>query len=127
MTASKADGAGRGSTIVSTVSQGPGVTTPGPQVDALSFSVPEELIERVAARVADLVTASLDQSGADSPWLDFDGALAYTGFTRDKLYKLTAAKAIPFRKKEGGQRLLFHKPELDGWLESLYPRQDRLA
>jgi excisionase family DNA binding protein len=127
MTASDVYDAGRTSAIASASAE-PAVTpTPGSQVDVLSLPVPEELIERVAARVAELVTASLSQSGADSPWLDLDGALAYTGFTRDKLYKLTAAKAIPFRKKEDGQGLLFHKPELDGWLESHYPRQDRLA
>jgi excisionase family DNA binding protein len=55
-----------------------------------------------------------------SPWLDFDAALAYLGFSRDRLYKLTAARAIPFRKKRGGHALLFHRDELDRWLEAEY-------
>jgi len=29
----------------------------------------------------------------------------------------------PFRKKGGGQALLFHRDELNNWLESLYPRE----
>jgi excisionase family DNA binding protein len=82
------------------------------------------MAEEIAARVLTQLAAELDRG---SPWLDFEGAMAYTGFSRDKLYKLTAAKAIPFRKKEGGQGLLFHKDELDAWFEMHYPRQDRLA
>jgi predicted DNA-binding transcriptional regulator AlpA len=94
---------------------------------AITLGIPTELIERLAQQLAPLVVEALNRSGQNSPWLDFAGALAYTGFTGDKLYKLTAAKAIPFRKKEGGQGLLFHTAELDGWLESHYPRQDRGA
>ena len=45
---------------------------------------------------------------------------AYLGFSRDRLYKLTAARAIPFRKKREGQALLFHRDELDRWLEAEY-------
>ena len=48
-------------------------------------------------------------------------AAAYLGFSRDRLYKLTAARAIPCRKKRDGQGLLFHRGELDRWLEREYP------
>ena len=47
--------------------------------------------------------------------------MSYLGFSRNKLYKLTAAQAIPFRKKRDGQGLLFHRDELDRWLEREYP------
>ena len=57
---------------------------------------------------------------AASPWLDFDAAAAYLGFSRDRLYKLTAARAIPCRKKRGGQGLLFRRDELDRWVENEY-------
>ena len=70
----------------------------------------ELLLERLPAAPA-----------AASPWLDFEAALAYLGFSRDRLYKLTAARAIPFRKKRDGQGLLFHRGELDRWLEREYP------
>ena len=91
----------------------------------LPLLVPAELIETIAQRVAELLR---DQTGppaeSASPWLDLAGACAYLGFSRDRLYKLTAAGAIPCRKKRGGQGLLFHREELDAWIESAYERLD---
>jgi excisionase family DNA binding protein len=59
--------------------------------------------------------------------LTFDQACAYLGFSRDTLYKLTAAKAIPVRKKQEGQGLRFRREELDDWMDIQYPRVDRLG
>jgi excisionase family DNA binding protein len=91
----------------------------------LPLLVPDELVEAIAQRVAELL---LEHSGTSaepvSPWLDVDGACAYLGFSRDRLYKLTAARAIPCRKKRGGQGLLFHRAELDAWIETAYERLD---
>jgi excisionase family DNA binding protein len=88
----------------------------------LRVTLPEELLEAAAERVAELLLERLPPSpAAGSPWLDFEAALAYLGFSRDRLYKLTAARAIPFRKKRDGQGLLFHRGELDRWLEQEYP------
>ena len=87
----------------------------------LTLDLPEELLEAAAERIAELVTERMPAGAGDSPWLDFDGAIAHLGFTRDRLYKLTAARAIPFRKKREGQGLLFHRGELDRWLEQEYP------
>jgi excisionase family DNA binding protein len=84
-------------------------------------TLPDDLIEAAAERVVELVLERLPASPAASPWLDFDAALEYLGFSRDRLYKLTAARAIPFRKKRDGQGLLFHRGELDRWLEHEYP------
>jgi predicted DNA-binding transcriptional regulator AlpA len=85
----------------------------------LTLLIPEELLqglsELVAARLAEQLPAR-----TESPWLDFDGAREYLCFSRDQLYKLTAARAIPFRKKRGGQGLLFHRGELDRWLQAAY-------
>ena len=85
-------------------------------------TLPDELLHALAERTAELVAERLrpaPQTG--SPWLDFEGAMAYLAFSRDRLYKLTAARAIPFRKKRDGQGLLFHRGELDRWLEQEYP------
>ncbi len=87
----------------------------------LALSLPDELLQILAERVAHLVNERIEAAGPQSPWLDFDAALAYLGFSRDRLYKLTAARAIPFRKKRDGQGLLFHRGELDRWLEQEYP------
>ena len=85
-----------------------------------AISVPDELLETVAERVAELLHERLQAPQPQSPWLDFEAALEYLRFSRDQLYKLTAARAIPFRKKRGGQSLLFHRDELDRWLEQFY-------
>jgi len=87
----------------------------------VGLTLPEELLEAAAERVVELLLERLPATPAASPWLDFDAALAYLGFSRDRLYKLTAARAIPFRKKRDGQGLLFHCGELDRWLKQEYP------
>ena len=87
----------------------------------LTVALPDELLEAAAERVAELLLERMPPQPADSPWLDFEGAIAYLGFSRDRLYKLTAARAIPFRKKRDGQGLLFHRGELDRWLDEEYP------
>ncbi len=87
----------------------------------LVLIVSDELLCALAERTATLVAERLEPvQRSESPWLDFDGALAYLGFSRDRLYKLTAARAIPFRKKREGQGLLFHKGELDRWIDTHY-------
>ena len=87
----------------------------------LALVVPDQLVEELAERTAELVAARLVPAArAESPWLDFEGAMAYLSFSRDQLYKLTAARAIPLRKKRNGQGLLFHRDELDRWLEAEY-------
>jgi excisionase family DNA binding protein len=90
----------------------------------LLVSVPAALVEAIAARAAELTCERLVHQ-APSPWLDVERAAAYLGCSRDRLYKLTAARAIPVRRRPGGQRLLFHRAELDHWLEHTYRRQDR--
>ena len=93
--------------------------------EPLPLLVTGELVEAIAHRVAELLhqqTAPAAESV--SPWLDVAGACAYLGFSRDRLYKLTAAAAIPCRKKGGGQGLLFHRAELDAWIETAYERLD---
>ena len=88
----------------------------------LTLTVPDDLVQALVERIAELVVERVDARPrvVESPWLDFEGALAYLGFSRDRLYKLTAARAIPFRKKRDGQGLLFHRDELDRWVEAEY-------
>jgi len=85
----------------------------------LTLLVPEELLQALAELVAAHVSERLP-ARLESPWLDFEGAREYLSFSRDQLYKLTAARAIPFRKRRGGQGLLFHRDELDRWLQAAY-------
>jgi excisionase family DNA binding protein len=85
-----------------------------------TLCIPEELVHALAGEVAAHVTANLPAPRPVSPWLDFEGAREYLRFSRDQLYKLTAARAIPCRKKRGGQGLLFHRDELDRWVAAAY-------
>lgn len=96
--------------------------TPAPRAGhELVVILPDELLRALAERTATLVAERLEPpQRIESPWLDFEGALTYLAFSRDRLYKLTAARAIPFRKKREGQGLLFHKRELDRWVEAEY-------
>ena len=95
--------------------------------EPIAVTVPEGLVEAIARRVVDLLREHDSQVCEEgSPWLDFEAARAYLGFSRDTLYKLTAARAIPCRKKAGGQRIRFLRAELDAWMNTAYPRLDRL-
>jgi predicted DNA-binding transcriptional regulator AlpA len=86
----------------------------------VQVAVPDALLDVLAERVARRVLRQLELPQPASPWLDVEGALAFLPFSRDQLYKLTSAKAIPCRKKRGGQGLLFHRGELERWLEAEY-------
>jgi excisionase family DNA binding protein len=87
----------------------------------LRLSIPEPLLQAVAERVAALVlNRASTQAAVGSPWLDAEGAAAYIGISRAQLYKLTAANAIPLRRKRHGQGLRFRRDELDAWLEAEY-------
>lgn len=91
----------------------------------LVVAVPTELVEHVADRLAELVREQANQieEGRTSQWLNVTDATAYLGCTRNTLYRLTSARAIPFRKKRDGQGLLFHRDELDRWVEDHYSRE----
>jgi excisionase family DNA binding protein len=106
----------------------PAAPTRAGAVEPIALNISAVLVEQIAVRVADLLrTQTQPQSELASPWLDLDDACAYLRLSRDALYKLTAAHAIPCRKKAGGQGLRFHRDELDGWMEAQYPRLDRLG
>jgi excisionase family DNA binding protein len=94
-----------------------------------TLTIPDALLDALADAVADRLARRLPHPDKEpaSPWMDFEAARAYLGFSQDALYKLTAAGAIPCRRKAGGQGLRFHRGELDAWMEEAYPRVDRLA
>lgn len=48
------------------------------------------------------------------PILNLDEAVAFTGFSKGHLYRLTSQREIPHYKK--GQKLLFKKSELEAWM-----------
>jgi excisionase family DNA binding protein len=95
----------------------------------LVVAIPDELLERLAEQILERLQRPSSSSGTElqSPWLTFEQACEYLGFSQDSLYKLTAARAIPVRKRLNGQGLRFHRGELDEWMQARYPRLDRLG
>jgi excisionase family DNA binding protein len=74
----------------------------------------QEMLEAIAHEVAKILTAQA--TPARSGWLTAAQAAEHLGWSTQRVYKLTAAGAIPHRKH--GQRLLFDRDELDAWLET---------
>lgn len=76
----------------------------------LPDAVVDELVERVAARLA---------RPAAEPWVGVDAVAAHLGCRRQRIYDLVSQRGrrgggIPHRKD--GSRLLFRLSEIDAWL-----------
>lgn len=82
-----------------------------------TLTVPSELLDAIAERVAELVAARIGMDPV-SPWLTVGEAAEYLRWPKSRVQKLTAAKAIPHAKHEG--RVLFNRGELDVWLRDFH-------
>jgi excisionase family DNA binding protein len=60
-----------------------------------------------------------------SPWMSLDTAAAYLDWPKKRVYNLVSQGEIPHRKQ--GNRLLFHRGELDEWLNSYYQGPSEFA
>ncbi len=58
--------------------------------------------------------AEIATTTAATPYMTIDEAADYLRWSKERIYKLTAARAIPHIKHEG--RLLFRRDDLDAWL-----------
>ncbi len=76
----------------------------------------DQLGDHIAQRLHELQQGQRNEAADEerSPWLGVERAAAYLDWPKGRLYKLTAANAIPHYKHES--RLLFHRGELDAWL-----------
>lgn len=75
----------------------------------------QDLARRIAGELARQAPPQPPSGQEDrSPWLNIANASQYLDWPKQRLYKLTAAGAIPHYKHDG--RLLFHRSELDTWL-----------
>lgn len=82
---------------------------------ALSFDLPDAVIEQIAQRAAELVA---ERSGQveDDGWLSVAEAADYLRCSSPRIYQLVSAKRIPYHKD--GSRDLFRRSELDGWVRA---------
>ena len=83
-------------------------------LSALHLELSHETLTAIAREVAKILAA--EQTPEKSRWLTASQAAAHLSWPTQRVYKLTAAGAIPHRKH--GQRLLFDRDELDAWLEA---------
>jgi excisionase family DNA binding protein len=79
--------------------------------------IPDDVIEALARRVAEIVLAEMadDLRPSQGRWLRAKEAAEYLGLTRSALYGRVHSQAIPHYKVEG--ILLFKRDELDRWIE----------
>jgi len=80
----------------------------------LRVIVPADFLREFAVLVAGIL-AERDVSTAPSPYLSVSEAAEYLRWPPKRLYNFTASQAIPHFKR--GNRILFRRDELDGWLE----------
>jgi excisionase family DNA binding protein len=110
-------------TAIPTLGQPPEISVP-----VITLALPAATLDDLSKCIAAVIIGEIrNETPTASPWLTVPEAATYLSLSRDSLYKLTAARAIPCRKKQGGQGLRFHRDELDAWMETQYPRLDRLA
>jgi excisionase family DNA binding protein len=83
----------------------------------ISLPIPDELIDALARRVAEMVLAEMedDLRPSQGRWLRAKDAAEYLGWTRSALYSRVHSQSIPHYKVEN--MLLFKRDELDRWLD----------
>ena len=80
-------------------------------VDALDDDALDLLAAKVARRL--VVPSAPIKDG----WIDAKQAAAYLGTTLSSLWKLTAAREIPFSQDGPGCKCWFKRSQLDAWRE----------
>jgi excisionase family DNA binding protein len=79
----------------------------------LVFRVPDDLIEQIAQRAAELVIA---RQSEPSGYLDVGAAAEFLACPKSRIYSLVSARRIPHHKD--GSRLLFDPAELREFVQS---------
>jgi excisionase family DNA binding protein len=74
----------------------------------------DELVERVAVRVAELVADRLPAAPEGSPWLNVDEAADYLRCGRKRIYDLVSQSRVPVHRD--ATRLLFRREDLDEYV-----------
>jgi excisionase family DNA binding protein len=87
--------------------------------DAWTSAIMAELVDRIAARLAQVVSDQLlADDGPGDEWSDSRHAADYLGVHRDTLRKLAAERAIPSEQDGPGCKLYFRRSDLDAWRRS---------
>lgn len=83
----------------------------------VSIDLPDDAIERIAQRAAEIVAARSAPAREDG-WLDSKRAAGYLGISLYALHRLTAARCVPFEQAAPGCRCWFKRSDLDAWVRA---------
>jgi excisionase family DNA binding protein len=84
---------------------------------SVSFELPAEVIEAIATKAAEIVVAELNASTHHEPldpWMTTLAAASYLQLSPEAVRARARRGTIPAHRD--GQRLLFHRDELDSYL-----------
>jgi excisionase family DNA binding protein len=81
--------------------------------DGLALTVPDELVEAVARRAAEIVLER--QEAVVEPLLTVEQAAVYLACRRKRVYDLCSQRRVPFSKD--GSRTLLRREDLDAYLD----------
>jgi hypothetical protein len=81
---------------------------------SLTLAVPEELVEAIAERAAQIVVERLDVDLQAWPeWMGIETASRYLDISPERLRKLQARRQLPYHQEGPGCRVFFNRHELD--------------
>jgi len=87
-----------------------------PLARAVLDALDDEALDLLAAKVARRLVVPARVPIEDG-WIDAKQAAAYLGTTLSSLWKLTAAREIPFSQDGPGCKCWFKRSQLDAWRE----------
>jgi len=86
----------------------------------LALTIPEEVIEALAAAVSERLLPHFHANGPDPwpEWMAIETAARYLNVSPQRLRKQVAQLQIPFHQEDKGCRVLFRRSDLDDWMNS---------
>jgi excisionase family DNA binding protein len=87
----------------------------------VNVPVPDEFVELIAQRAAEIVTERVTDTERTSAWpaaMTVETAARYTDSSPERLRKLVASRRIPFAQEAPGCAIRFLRSDLDEWLHS---------
>jgi excisionase family DNA binding protein len=86
-------------------------------VSGLAFPIPDELVEAIAERVAELLKERDGSHGSkESPWLSIADAAAYLGVSERTIERAIARRRLA--SSTVGSRRLLHRDDLDAYVRA---------
>jgi hypothetical protein len=84
-------------------------------VTSLPFSISDELVDALAARVADVVLERLGAQPAPSPWLDVEGVAGYASMSIEGIRAATKRGQLKSHRSTTG-RVRYRREDVDAFL-----------